>query len=136
MFGLTFLFCALLQKTWMDPKAMAWIMVLMAAPGLGIFGIVPTAIAADIASEDTLKTGVNKVAVFFGSRNFMMKFGTSIANLLFPSFLLLGKSAENPLGIRLSAWAAMGLCAIGFVLFLKYKDGHSTDELSSAATNV
>ena len=60
--------------------------------------------------------------MFFGARNFIRKMGVSLANLLFPSFLLLGRSVDNPLGVRLSAIAAGVFCLLGFVFFVLYRE--------------
>ena len=52
----------------------------------------------------------------------MMKMGIALANLLFPSLLLLGKSASRPVGIRLTALCALGFCLVGLTLFLRYDE--------------
>ena len=59
--------------------------------------------------------------MFYGVRNFMMKMGISLANLIFPSLLLFGKSADNPAGVQLTAAAAAVFCILGWVLFRKYE---------------
>ena len=45
--------------------------------------------------------------VFFAVFSFVMKAGVSVANLIFPSLLLLGKSTANSLGVQLAAWLAL-----------------------------
>jgi Na+/melibiose symporter-like transporter len=60
--------------------------------------------------------------MFYGFRNFTTKFGISIANLLFPSLLLFGRSTENHQGVILTAWMALIFCIIGFALFYFVKD--------------
>ena len=52
----------------------------------------------------------------------MMKMGIALANLLFPSLLLLGKSVANPVGIRISAVCALAFCLVGMLLFLRYDE--------------
>lgn len=102
----------------------AYLVIILASLPLAIFGILPNAIIADIADAHGIETGNYQAGIFYGARTFMMKMGISLANLLFPSFLLLGKSPENPWGIRLSALAAVGFCILGMLLFLKYNEKH------------
>ena len=60
--------------------------------------------------------------MFYGVAAFMMKVGISLANLIFPSLLILGKSVDNPLGVQLSVGAAFIFCIAGFMVFAKYKE--------------
>jgi len=71
--------------------------------------------------EHEEKTGQNLAGMFFGARTFMMKMGISVANLIFPSLLLLGKSSENPLGVQVSAFVALGFMILGWMLFSRYQ---------------
>lgn len=89
---------------------------------MGIFGILPNAVVADIAEADGIKNGNYKAGVFFGARGLIQKMGISIANLIFPSFLLLGKSVENDTGVRVSAIAALLFCLLGVAVFLRYDE--------------
>mgnify|MGYP000432991126 CR=1 FL=1 len=95
---------------------------ILTAYALAVFGVLPNVIIADIVNEEEAKTGQSLAAVFYGARNFMMKMGISVANLLFPSFLLLGKSIDNPAGVRYSVLAAMVFSIMGLLIFLKFKD--------------
>ena len=105
------------------PKmAIFYTLALLSAFPLATFGIIPNAITADIIHEHEARTGEQQAGMFYAARAFMMKLGKSLANLIFPSLLLLGKSVDNPLGIKLSALAALIFCTIGFLLFFKYKD--------------
>ena len=76
----------------------AYITVAVAAIPIAIFTIVPNAIVADIAEAHGIETGDFKAGMFFGVRSFETNVGISIANIVFPSLLLLGKSMENPFG--------------------------------------
>ncbi len=89
---------------------------------LAVFSILPNAIIADIVDLEGQRTGDYKSGMYFAVRGFMTKLGISGANLIFPSLLLLGRSTENPLGVRATAIAAMILCLIGFFCFYQYKD--------------
>lgn len=118
VFALVFLF------GWLPlpPAVQAWTVIALAAIPLAIFGILPNAIVGDIAECHGIETGAYKAGIFFGARTFMMKMGISIANLLFPSLLLLGKSTDNPVGIRSAAIAATGFCLLGLFAFLRYDE--------------
>jgi len=95
------------------PKiAQGYLIVVLAALPLAIFGILPNAIVADIADADGIENGTYKAGIFFAARTFMMKLGISLANLIFPSFLLLGKTVDNPFGIRAAAFAAVIFCTV------------------------
>lgn len=108
----------------------AYLVIILASLPIAIFGILPNAIVADIADAHGIETGVYQAGIFYGARTFMMKLGISIANFLFPSILLLGKSPDNPVGIRLSALVAVGFCILGMLLFLKYNEKHVLKVLS------
>jgi glycoside/pentoside/hexuronide:cation symporter, GPH family len=89
---------------------------------LAAFGIIPNTIVADIVHENMGKTGKNQAGMFYGVTAFMMKVGVSLANLIFPSLLVLGKSVENPLGVQLSLVAALVFCGLGFWVFRAYEE--------------
>lgn len=121
-FALDFAIVFLLGKLPIPATVQAWLIAVIAALPLAIFGILPNAIVADIAESHGIETGQYKAGIFFGARTFMMKMGIAFANLLFPSLLLLGKSVERPIGIRISALAALGFCVLGLLLFLRYDE--------------
>lgn len=102
-----------------------WLISILAAFPLATFGILPNTIVADIVHQNEIQTGTNQSGMFYGVAALMMKFGISIANLIFPSLLILGKSVENPLGIQLSIGGAIIFCLLGWLVFSKYKEGVS-----------
>lgn len=89
---------------------------------LAVFGIVPMAIIADILYQHEADTGEQHAGMFYAARNLTMKMGISLANLIFPSLLLLGKSVQNPLGVQLSTLLAMVFCLAGCLVFMRYRD--------------
>jgi len=99
-----------------------WITILIQAVPCAIFGIVPTAVIADIAKADGIETGNNKEAIFFGINSFVMKIGISMANLIFPSLLLLGRSVDNNLGVRLAPVAALLASVAGVIFIFKFNE--------------
>ncbi|OWY19342.1 MFS transporter [Sphingobacteriales bacterium UPWRP_1] len=94
----------------------------LASIPIAIFSILPNAVVADIIESDAAVSGGHKAAIFFAVRSFMMKMGMSVANLLFPSLLLLGNSVQNPTGVRATAAAASVFCLLGWLLFSRYNE--------------
>lgn len=99
-----------------------WLVTVLAAFPLAAFGILPNTIVADIVHQNEKLTGQNQAGMFYGVAAFMMKVGISLANLIFPSLLVFGKSVENPLGVRLTLVAALVFCTAGFLVFRKYEE--------------
>ncbi len=89
---------------------------------LAVFGILPNAIIGDEVAREAQETGKQLAGIFFGVSAFTMKLGVSLANLIFPSLLLLGKSADNPLGVQCTAMAALVFCLLGYWTFKKYQE--------------
>jgi Na+/melibiose symporter-like transporter len=106
-----------------QPIIFAYATVAVAAIPIAIFTVVPNAIVADIAEADGIETGNFKAGMFFGVRSFESNLGVSVANMLFPSLLLLGMSVEHPIGIRMSAVVSIVICAAGLLVFLLYDEG-------------
>ncbi len=94
----------------------------VAAFPLAVFGILPNALIGDVVQQEEVLSGRRMAGMFFGVRAFVMKVGISLANLVFPSLLLFGKSTDHPTGVRLTAIAAIVFCAIGWTLFRRYRE--------------
>jgi len=122
MLALLFGIFALYGIAPLPPLVMAWITIAVAAVPVAIFTITANAIVADIAEADGIETGNFKAGMFFGVRSFETNLGVSAANILFPSFLLLGMTVAHPLGIRLSAVASAVICVAGFAVFRLYDE--------------
>lgn len=122
LFACTFLLAAVLGNALIPKMVQLIIMGILAAIPLAIFSIIPNAIVADIIYAHEQKTGKQLAGMFFAARTFMMKLGVALGSLLFPSFLLLGRSVDNDFGIRFSGFAALGFCLLGYLLFQRYKE--------------
>jgi Na+/melibiose symporter-like transporter len=122
LFALTFLYILLLRYIHVPMAINISLFVLINAFPLAIFGVVPMALTGEIANEDGRETGVYKNAAFFGMKSFMMKMGISIAQLLFPSLLIRGKSLENPDGVISIVIACLICTLIGWVFIKKYPE--------------
>jgi len=131
LFAIVFsgIFC--LGNVPLSPTVQAYFIVIVGSIPIAIFGILPTAVIADVAEADEMKSGVSRAGMYFATRTFSMKVAISVANLLFPSLLLLGRGGESVMGIRLSAVVAVVFCLTGLVFCLKYREkGSDTDSLS------
>jgi GPH family glycoside/pentoside/hexuronide:cation symporter len=116
-FALSFLYIALARYLTLFP---AWVHIALFLGintfPLAVFGVIPMSLTGDIANEDGKQTGIYKNAAFYGMKSFMMKIGISIAQLIFPSMLILGKSIENPNGIQYIA-----ICSFVFILLAYFQ---------------
>lgn len=121
-------FCALFILTVFVPylpgNKTIWFYVLAVSSGypLAVFGIIPNALIADMIYQYEARTGESKAALFFGIRNFTSKSAIGVANFLFPTLLLFGKSNLNYLGVQLTAALAAMFCLIGMIYFLKFRE--------------
>jgi len=122
LLAIDFLVITFLNKFPISPMFQGYFIVFLAAIPMAIFGILPNAIVADLVEADGRTTGKYKAGIFFAARTFMMKLGISLANLIFPSFLLLGKDTTNDLGVRLAALAAFVFSIIGLIIFFTYDE--------------
>lgn len=103
------------------PDFTFWVVSVAAAFPLAAFGIFPNTIVADIIHEHAARTGEQQAGMFYAVAALMMKVGVSLANLIFPSLLLFGKSVDNPLGVQLTVVAAFIFCFMGWWFFRKYE---------------
>ncbi len=128
VFALSYGLISLLGWIPLAPIYQICIMGLIAVIPISIFSILPNAIVADITEEDFNRNGNYKPGMFFAARNFMMKVGVSLANLIFPTLLLFGKEIGNDTGIRLTGVFAMLCCLAGWWFFTKYQDSFPISE--------
>lgn len=126
LFTATFLLIFFMGRLPLPNTAQIYLLSFLASMPMALFGILPNVIIADIAEDVGKKTGNYQAGMFFAVRTFMMKLGISLANLLFPSLILLGKSVENDIGIRLTGLTAGIICILGLLIFLKYNDVEGT----------
>ena len=121
-------------------NALSWvflaiIMVISALP-MALLGIIPQSIVADVAEAEAKTTGQNREGMFFAARTFAMKFGQSIAMILFTSLAILGvKQGEldaegnvvNDIvaskgGLIIVAIVAATFCVVGAIILLFYRE--------------
>lgn len=122
IFAIAFLLVYFIPILPISLEIVYYVVIILAAFPLAVFGILPNVIIADAINHKENQTGESQAGMYFGVRNFLSKVGISLANLIFPSLLLFGFTAENNLGVRLCGLAAFGFCIIGLLFFLKYRD--------------
>ncbi|HCS38389.1 MAG TPA: hypothetical protein DIW44_02245 [Anaerolineaceae bacterium] len=100
-------------------KITSWVLVaIIALPG-AITGIIPGAISNEIVREDCLRTGEAKEANFGAAAGLITAIPSGFVGLVMPSILLLGRSTENPAGVRLLA-VISAICMVAALLMLYF----------------
>ena len=102
------------------PEIQGYVLCLLAAPAMAIFGILPQAVVADIAECDEIETHENRSGMFYAARTFSMKMGQAVAMLLVTSLGTIRQ--DTGLGYRIVAICAAVVCVIGGLLFLAYNE--------------
>ena len=105
------------------------IMVISALP-MALLGIIPQSIVADVAEAEAKTTGQNREGMFFAARTFAMKFGQSLAMILFTSLAVSMAAANTPsdeifpskLGLVIVAIVAVAFCLLGAVILFFYRE--------------
>ena len=105
------------------------IMVLSALP-MALLGIIPQSIVADVAESEAKSTGQNREGMFFAARTFAMKFGQSLAMILFTSLAVSMAAAStavdeiypSKLGMVIVAIVAVAFCVAGAVILSFYDE--------------
>jgi len=97
-----------------------YILCVLAAPAMAIFGILPQAVVADIAQYDEMPTKENRAGMFYAARTFAMKMGQAVAMIVVASLAIVKR--ETGLGYRLTAVVAALACIAGGLIFLKYNE--------------
>ena len=103
---------------------------LIAAFPMALLGIIPQSIVADVAEADGIETGENREGMFFAARTFAMKFGQSLAMLVFTSLAIIGttqNASSNDItasvtGMILVGFTAVAFCVLGAVFLGFYNE--------------
>ena len=102
----------------------------IAAFPMALLGIIPQSIVADVAEADGYETGENREGMFFAARTFAMKFGQSLAMLVFTSLAIIGTSQNansnditaSVLGMTIVGYVAVGFCSLGAIILGMYNE--------------
>ena len=121
IFTVSFVYSALFGSTLPIPaNVQGYILCIIAAPAMAIFGILPQAVVADISESDALQTGENRSGMFYAARTFAFKMGQSVAMLLVTALSTIG--TDTGLGYRLVALSAAVVCLLGGIIFMFYNE--------------
>ena len=102
----------------------------IAAFPMALLGIIPQSIVADVAEADGIETGENREGMFFAARTFAMKFGQSLAMLVFTSLAIIGTTQNansnditaSVTGMILVGVVAVVFCVMGAVILGFYNE--------------
>ena len=106
------------------------IICIIAAFPMALLGIIPQSIVADVAEAEGKVTGENREGMFFAARTFAMKWGQSLAMLIFTSLAIIGttQNTENnditasSLGLMIVAIVAVAFCVVGAGVLMMYNE--------------
>ena len=102
----------------------------IAAFPMALLGIIPQSIVADVAEADGVTTGENREGMYFAARTFAMKFGQSLAMVLFTSLAIIGTTQNSDsneivastLGMTIVGAVAVAFCILGAVILMFYNE--------------
>jgi GPH family glycoside/pentoside/hexuronide:cation symporter len=102
----------------------------IAAFPMALLGIIPQSIVADVAEADGIETGENREGMFFAARTFAMKFGQSLAMLVFTSLAIIGTTQNtnsnditaSTLGMTIVGAVAVVFCIAGAIILGFYNE--------------
>ncbi len=130
--------CSLVLKDETTSNALSWVfgiaIVLISAFPMALLGIIPQSIVADVAEADSVVTGEKREGMFFAARTFAMKFGQSLAMLVFTSLAILGSNktyeqlktdndiTATSIGLMIVAIVAVVFCVLGAVILFFYNE--------------
>jgi GPH family glycoside/pentoside/hexuronide:cation symporter len=104
LLSLCFLFITIMGKIPCSPDAQIWILLLIAMMPIATFGILQNVLVADIVHEQHSRTGVGQAGMFYAV------------------LLLLGKSPENDLGVRMTGVVAFVFTIVGLIVFQQFRE--------------
>jgi GPH family glycoside/pentoside/hexuronide:cation symporter len=103
------------------PLAQALVFLLplgLAMTGVFVF---PNALMADIIDYDALRTGMRREAMYYGTQNVIEKIAVALHAAILAGLLIVGGTADNPLGIRLVGPVAGVSILAGYLIFRRYR---------------
>ena len=115
-------------------NALSWVfgaaIMLISALPMALLGIIPQSIVADVAEAEAVTTGQNREGMFFAARTFAMKFGQSLAMILFTSLAILGTAQSvdsndivaSKKGMLIVAIVAAAFCILGALILMFYRE--------------
>ncbi|MBS7263404.1 MAG: MFS transporter [Eubacteriales bacterium] len=128
--ALAYLITALIRFIPLPGMIYGVLICVVAAFPMALLGIIPQSIVADVAEADGVNTGENREGMFFAARTFAMKWGQSIAMLVFTSLAIIGttqNASANEItasaqGLTIVAFVAVAFCVLGAVILSAYNE--------------
>ena len=113
------------------------VICVIAAFPMALLGIIPQSIVADVAEADGYETGENREGMFFAARTFAMKFGQSLAMLVFTSLAIIGTTQNansnditaSVTGMTFVGFVAVAFCSLGAILLGFYNEKKVMDTI-------
>jgi GPH family glycoside/pentoside/hexuronide:cation symporter len=98
----------------------------------------PNAITADIIDYDEQRTGMRREAIYYGAQATLEKAAGALYAPILALILLLGETADNPLGIRMAGPVAGLAALLGYLFFRGYRlpDEVTPDSLRRAGLDT
>ena len=140
--------CSLVLRNNTEANLLSWVfgiaIVLISAFPMALLGIIPQSIVADVAEADSVVTGEKREGMFFAARTFAMKFGQSIAMLVFTSLAIIGTEQDltsnditaNPIGLMIVAIVAVAFCLLGALILFFYNEKKVMKTIAKAEDTV
>jgi GPH family glycoside/pentoside/hexuronide:cation symporter len=126
--SLIFVTIYFLGKLPFPPAMQMYILVICASFPLAALGILPNAILADIAQNDTLETGENHEGMFFAVKYLFVKLGQTLGIAIFAMFTVYGKDPGHDYGLRLNGVAGFALCILALLFFTRFKENKTINK--------
>ena len=130
--------CSIVLKNEVEANVLSYVfgiaIVVISAFPMALLGIIPQSIVADVAEADSVVTGEKREGMFFAARTFAMKFGQSIAMLVFTSLAILGSNktyeelknsndiSATSIGLMIVAIVAVVFCVLGAIILFFYNE--------------
>jgi GPH family glycoside/pentoside/hexuronide:cation symporter len=118
------------------PQSLAFV-AFIGLPMAAVFTF-PNAITADIIDYDEQLTGTRREAIYYGAQATLEKAAGALYAPLLAFILLLGETADDPLGIRLAGPVAGVAALLGYLFFRGYRlpDHVTADSLRESGFNT
>lgn len=127
LLSLIFVAIFFLGKLPFSPAMQMYILVICASFPLASLGILPNAILADIAQQDTLETGENHEGMFFAVKYLFVKLGQTMGIAIFAMLTVYGKDPGHDYGLRLNGVVGFVLCVLALLFFSRFKEKKPTN---------
>ena len=128
--AIAYVLAALIRVLPLPGMVFGVLICVIAAFPMALLGIIPQSIVADVAEADGIITGENREGMFFAARTFAMKWGQSLAMLIFTSLAIIGTTQNtnsnditaSALGMTVVAIVAVVFCVLGAVILAAYNE--------------